>query len=287
MADKRVESIVIVVHPHLSEAADEAIKILSFLEEHEIKTAYGKLSDEKLQERVNNKEFDLLIVLGGDGTVLRAGHLCAPNQIPVLAINVGHFGFLIEVALDDWREKLLALLEGDYWLEERMMLQVDHWRAGKLLGTWEVLNEAMIGRGEIARPVHLETDLDGRPLTTYVADGVLVATPTGSTAYALAAGGPILPPELRNILLIPVAPHLSLDRAIVLAEGSHIGVTIRSDHRAVLSADGKDPIILQRDDVIKVRASQHTVHFVRFQNRGYFYHHLIRLMDQHPSAGEI
>lgn len=287
MSDKKLKHIAVAAHPHLSEAAEEAIQIAAFLEERGIKVVHGLLNDEKLREKVNDKIFDLLIVLGGDGTVLRAGHLCAPNGVPILAINVGHFGFLIEVAKNDWREKLPELLSGDYWLEERMMLRAELWRADKSLGAWDILNEAFIGRGEIARPVHLETDLDGRPLTTYVADGLLVSTPTGSSAYALAAGGPILPPELRNILLVPVAPHLSIDRAIVLAEGSHIGVTIRSDHQAVLSIDGKHPINLERDDCVKVRVNEHTVHFVRFQDRGYFYRNLIRIMDQNPSIGAI
>lgn len=287
MTKKSFKHIAVAAHPHISQAADEAIQIVAFMEERGIQATHGLLNDGKLREMVNDKVFDLLIVLGGDGTVLRAGHLCAPNGVPILAINVGHFGFLIEVAKNNWREKLPELLLGKYWLEERMMLHVELWRAGKSLGAWEVLNEAFIGRGEIARPVHLETDLDGHSLSTYVADGLLVSTPTGSSAYALAAGGPILPPELRNILLVPVAPHLSIDRAIVLAEGSDIGVTIRSDHQAVLSTDGKHPINLERDDCIKVRASEYTVHFVRFQDRGYFYRHLIRLMDQHPSAGAI
>ena len=286
MADKEINTIAVASHPHLTEAAEEAAKIVSFLVERNISAKHLLLNDAELRESIDNNENDLLIVLGGDGTVLRAGHLCAPNNVPILAINVGHFGFLIEVAKESWRAKLSDLLDGNYWLEERMMLRAEHWRGGKSLGSWEILNEAMIGRGEVARPVHLETDLDGRPLTTYVADGLVVATPTGSTAYALAAGGPILPPELRNILIIPVAPHLSVDRGIVLAEGSDIGVTVRSDHRVVLSIDGKHPIELERGDCIKVRASDYAVKFVRFQDRGYFYRNLIRLMDQHPSVGE-
>ena len=286
MDNKRIKTIAVASHPHLAEAAEEGANIVSFLEERNISAQHFLLNDEKLRESFKNRENDLLIVLGGDGTVLRAGHLCAPNDVPILAINVGHFGFLIEVPKQSWRAKLSDLLNGSYWLEERMMLRAEHWRDGKSLGSWEVLNEAMIGRGEVARPVHLETDLDGSPLTTYVADGLVVATPTGSTAYALAAGGPILPPELRNILIIPVAPHLSLDRAIVLAEGSDIGVTVRSDHQVLLSIDGKHPIELERGDCIKVQASKYTVQFVRFQDRGYFYRHLIQLMDKHPSAGE-
>ena len=138
-----------------------------------------------------------------------------------------------------------------------MMLRAVHMRDGKELGAWELLNEAFIGRGEMARPVFLHTEIDGYYLSTYVADGVIIATPTGSTAYALAAGGPILPPELRNILIVPVAPHLSVDRAVVLHEGSWVRVEIHMDHQAALSVDGQAPVPLKDGDQIEARASEY------------------------------
>jgi NAD+ kinase len=148
-----------------------------------------------------------------------------------------------------------------------------------------VLNECVVGRGEIARPVRLTTEIDGRYLTTYVADGVIAATPTGSTAYALAAGGPILPPTLRNILLVPVAPHLSLDRAIVLDEGSTVRVTIHTDHQATLSVDGHPPQPLRDGDAVAVRASEHSAGFVRLQDPGYFYRNLTSRMNSNLTPG--
>jgi NAD+ kinase len=165
------------------------------------------------------------------------------------------------------------------------MLRAEQWRANDCLGSWHVVNEAVVSRGEMLRPVHVDTYVDGRFLTTYVSDGVIMATPTGSTAYALAAGGPILPPELRNILLVPVAPHLSLDRAIVLAEGSSVRVSVHSDYPAVLSVDGQTPSVLADDDRVEIRASQHTVQFIRFQDPGYFYRNLTKHMNQNPSIG--
>lgn len=285
--DKKFSAIAIAAHPDIADSIETANQIAEILEGRGVKIVHGSLTDAPLQESVNNNEIDLLIVLGGDGTVLRAGHLCAPKNVPILPINMGHFGFLIEVERAELPEKLADLFSGEYWLENRMMLQVEQWRDGKSLGTWQVLNEAMVGRGEVAHPIHLETELDGHLLTTYVADGLIVATPTGSTAYALAAGGPILPPELRNILVVPVAPHLSVDRAIVLAEGSDIRVNVQSDHRAVLSLDGRIPVNLKRDDSVRVRASEYSLNIVRFQGRGYFYSHLIGLMDQNPSAGVL
>lgn len=281
-----LQSIAIVAHPQVPEAANEAIQICDFLNERGLQADHGLLYDEKLRRRVKAGEFDLVIALGGDGTMLRAGHLCGPLGIPILGINLGHFGFLMEVRQNQWHNFLPRLLEGDYWLERRMMLTAEQWRAGELLGTWEVLNEVVVSRGQIVRPVHLITYVDGRYLTTYVADALIASTATGSTAYALAAGGPILPPELRNILLVPVAPHLSIDRAIVLAEGSSVGITVQTDHQAVLSVDGQVPIGLADGDRVDARASEHTVQFVRFQDPGYFYRNLTPHMEQNPSAGD-
>jgi NAD+ kinase len=202
-----------------------------------------------------------------------------------LGINLGRFGFLTEIRQDKWREIMPRLVAGDFWLERRMMLRAEQLRASEVLGQWEVLNEVWVGRGEIVRPVHLSTLGDDRFLTTYVADGLIASTPTGSTAYALAAGGPILPPELRTILLVPVAPHLSIDRPIVLAEGSSVSITVYTDHQAVLSVDGQNPVSIDNRDRVNVRASEHTVEFVRFQDPGYFYRNLTPHMSQNPSTG--
>jgi len=284
---KEIKSIAIIAHPKVDEAADEAQKIADYLRDRGVKTAAGLLNEESLRNRVMANEFDLVITLGGDGTVLRAGHLCAPCDVPILAINHGRFGFLIEVASNEWAPYLEKLFSGNYWLEKRMMLQTKIIRDQECLGQWDVLNEMVVGRSRAVRPVHLTTSLDGHPLTTYVADALIVATPTGSTAYALAAGGPVLPPEVRNILLIPVAPHLSMDRAIVLAEGSNVSIKLHTDHEAVFSVDGQEPVELEDGDRVEVFASQYTVQFVRFQDAGYFYRNIISLMDQNPAARVI
>lgn len=276
--------IAIAAHPKVPEAPREVTLIAAFLDEHGVLITHSQLFDEGLNERVKAGEFDLLIALGGDGTMLRAGHLCGPAGVPVLGINLGRFGFLMEVRQNQWREIMPRLLQGDYWVERRMMLCVEQWRSGELIGSWEVLNEVFVGRGQTIRPVHLITEVDGRFLTTYVADGLIASTPTGSTAYAMAAGGPILPPELRNILLVAVAPHLSVDRPIVLAEGSTVSITIRTDHQAILSVDGQFPIELADEDRVTAYASEHSVQFIRFQDPGYFYRNLTPHMNQNPST---
>ena len=280
---QRFNNVVIAAHPQIPEAYSEAVKIATFLEERGVSVYYGLLYDDALSARITNEETDLLIALGGDGTMLRAGLLCAPYNVPVLGINLGRFGFLMEIRHEQWDDALPQLLDGEFWLEGRMMLRAEQWRAGKILRSWEVLNEVVVSRGQIVRPVHLDAAVDGRYLTTYVADGLIVATPTGSTAYALAVGGPILPPELRNILLVPVAPHLSIDRAIVLAEGADVNITVHTEHQAVISADGRFPIELADGDCVRVRASDHTVQFVRIQDPGYFYRNLTPHMNRNPS----
>ena len=281
----KFQQIAVAAHPKLPEAIDEAEKIANYIKDQNIQAVHGLLYDENLSQRVIAKEFDLLIALGGDGKMLRAGHLCGPSQVPLLGINLGRFGFLMEIRHEQWRDIMPRVLQGDYWLEERMMLCAVHYHAGEAIGEWDVLNEVVVGRGEIVRPVHLVTNVDGRFLTTYVADGLIAATPTGSTAYALAAGGPILPPELQNILLVPIAPHLSIDRAIVLAKGASVNITVHTDHQAVLSLDGQAPVKLVDGDWVDVRNSNHTVKFVRFQDPGYFYRNLTPHMYLNPSTG--
>jgi NAD+ kinase len=282
--NKIIHRIAIVGSQNLPDTEKESVSIASFLNNRDIETQYGFLDDEAIYQRVKQGEFDILIALGGDGTMLRAGHLGGPSGVPILGINLGRFGFLTEIAQNQWEQYLPRMIDGDYWLEKRMMLCAEQWRADALLGKWDVLNEVVVSRGQIIRPVHVTAHVDGRFLTTYVADGLIAATPTGSTAYALAAGGPILPPELRNILLVPVAPHLSLDRAIVLAEGSSVSITVDVDHQAVFCVDGQTPIGLTNDDRLYVYASPHVVKFIRFQDPGYFYRNLTPHMSQNPST---
>jgi len=277
--------IAVAAYPGSKEAAELAADIASHLAKRGLKTIHASLYDEVLRSQVSDGDFDLLVALGGDGTMLRAGHLCAPPKVPILGINLGGLGFLIEVAQEDWMSVIERVLAGDFWLQERMMLRAEHRSGGRVVAAWDVLNECTIGRGEMVRPVRLITEIDGHYLTTYVADALIVATPTGSTAYALAAGGPILPPELRNILLVPVAPHLSVDRAIVLHEGSWVRVIVRTTHQATVCVDGQVPIPLRDRDQVDVRASEHTVHFVRIHEPDYFYRNLTSRMKQNPTAG--
>jgi NAD+ kinase len=221
------------------------------------------------------EDIDLLITLGGDGTILRAARMGACHGVPILGLNLGRLGFLAELQPGAWRSKLGQVLAGEYWIEERMMLHAQFLQNGECRRSFEALNEVVVSRGSLARMVRLSVYVDGGYLTTYASDGLIIATATGSTAYALAVGGPILPPELRNILVIPIAPHLSLDRAVVLAEGSTVSVEVSTDHTAMLTIDGQFEVELKDEDKVVVKASPHRACFIRMQEPTYFYRTLM------------
>ena len=262
-------------HPKLPASPGLAEEMAHYLEERGASPWLCSAWDEEEVAR-HVGDLDFLITLGGDGTILRAARMAAEHSVPILGLNLGRVGFLAEMEVGNWPEKLALVLEGEYWLEERVMLRAELWRGGNVLGDFEALNEVVIGRASFARVVRLATYIDGSYLTVYTADGLIVATATGSTAYALAAGGPILPPELRNILLIPVASYLSLDRAIVLSEGAKVEIEVSTDHRAILTIDGQIHMEVDDADRVAVGASPHHCRFVRLQDRGYFYRNLMK-----------
>jgi len=223
---------------------------------------------------------DLLITLGGDGTLLRAARMGAPYNAPMLGVKMGKLGFLAEILPENWRKSLHQVLTGRYWLEERLMVRACVERPDDngmrcIICEFDALNDVVVSRGDLARVVRISAYLDGEYLTTYSCDGVIVSTATGSTGYALAVGGPILPPELRNILLIPIAPHLSMDRAVVLSEGSEVRLQAYADYHPMLTVDGQVVVELQDDDQVVITGSPRVARFIRLHDRNYFYQHLM------------
>ncbi len=229
--------------------------------------------EEKIKCRLT--DLDLLITLGGDGTILRAARMAAPYATPILGVNFGRLGFLAEVEPEEVAEKLPSVLEGRYWLEERMMLHAEALRGEENLGEYEALNDVVVGRGPLARVIRLATYIDGDYLTTYVADGVIVATPTGSTAYSLAAGGPILPPQLRSIIVTPLLPYLATARSLVLSPEATVKVEVSTNHSAALTVDGQINVELEDGDAVTVTASRHTCRLIRMRPKTYFYRTLL------------
>lgn len=233
---------------------------------------------------------DMVIAIGGDGAMLRAARVCAAVNVPVLGINMGQLGFLTEINQpEDWEASLEAVLRGEYWIEQRMMLHAAVRREGEVVTASEALNDIVISGSVIGRMVHLDTYIDDHWATTYSADALVIATATGSTAYALACGGPILPPELSNILIIPAAPHLSMDRPIVLSEGAHVEVKPSTTNRndVVFSADGVVLHTLAAGDSVSIQASDDVSRFVRLRSRNYFYRSLLDRLEPRVSRGGV
>jgi NAD+ kinase len=261
-------------HPKIAESRQLADDIAAALEPLGASVWLGSTWDEEAV-RAHVGQLDALVILGGDGSMLRAARMSAPCRVPILGVNLGRLGFLTDVQRDEWRTLLPRVLEGGYRIEERMMLCAESRRGDALLGAYDALNDVVVSRGSLARVVRIHTHIDGDHLTQYVADGLIVSTASGSTAYALAAGGPILPPTLKNILLIAIAPHLSMDRAIVLDQGAMVDMRVETDHQAILTVDGQFEFAMLDGDAVTVKAGPHMARFIRVYPPAYFYRTLM------------
>ncbi|MFZ3150978.1 MAG: NAD(+)/NADH kinase [Anaerolineaceae bacterium] len=275
-------NILLMPNADIPKALQLAGEISRFLSDRAVNHKLFEYDYERPKQTPDLTGRDLLIVLGGDGTLLRAGHLCAPLGIPLLGVQAGRLGFLVELSEANWQEKLEKLLSGDYRIERRMMLSAAFLHEDIIVQEWDVINELVVSRGRVVRPIEIRVDLNEGYLTSYIADGLIVSTATGSTAYALAAGGPILPPELRNMLILPIAPHLSLDRAVVLAEGATVLLHAQCDHETVMSVDGTGPITMGNEDSVRVTANKHSLQMVRFGEPNYFYRGVAAMMQNNP-----
>jgi NAD+ kinase len=271
----------VLAHPLRPQSFPVAQQIAAYLEAQQVNGwVYTRWDEQEVAAQV--EAADLVVAIGGDGAMLRAARVCARRGVPVLGINMGQLGFLTEIpGPAAWEAPLARVLAGEGWIEERMMIQAALLRDDSLIASGEALNDIVISRGVAPRMVWLETYIDGDWTTTYNADALVVATATGSTAYALACGGPILPPELRNILIVPVAPHLSMERPIVLSEGATVEVVAAHDNMTeiMLTVDGINMGNVQPGDCIRVQASQHISRFVRLRERHYFYRSLLDRLE--------
>ena len=280
-ASSPFQRIGILHHPRKPESLDLASQMEQFLRSAGVHETWRHSAWDAEVIKSRLPDTDLLITLGGDGTMLRAARLGAASNVPMLGVKMGRLGFLAEIFPQDWSSPLEKLLEGDYWIEERLMVRAIVEKAASngaertVRCTFDALNDVVLSRGSLARIVRVSASLDDGYLTTYTCDGLIVSTATGSTAYALAAGGPILPPELRNILVIPVAPHMSMDRAVVLSEGTEVRLRVYSDHSAMLTVDGQFEVEVDDSDEIVVDSSPYQARFIRLRPRSYFYQTLM------------
>lgn len=220
---------------------------------------------ERIKAQVDDT--DLVLSIGGDGTILRAAQAVAPSTTPITGINLGRLGFMTELTAGEAMDKLPALLAGEGWIDERAMLEISPAIAGQV---FYVLNDVVLARGAIARTVSVEASIDEEQLTTYKADGVIVATATGSTGYSLAAGGPILHPHSEEFILLPIMPHLSLAYPLVLPSNTVVKLRIITAHEATLSVDGHINLPLSSGTSIIVRLSAHRARFLRIHPEAFY-----------------
>jgi NAD+ kinase len=269
-----LQRVAILYNPFSEASVERSEELQAWLQERDIKTWRG-VSQEARDQPNALAATDLMVAMGGDGTVLRAARLCFPLDIPVLAVALGSLSFMSEVEPEELFAGMERLLKGGGWHDERALLSATLYREGKHIGEYTALNEVVVSRSDIGRVLSVSVSVDGSPLTNYRADGVLLATATGSTAYALAAGGPIVDPRSRSLLLVGIAPHLSPVPSMVLHEDAVVTLRLGSHHHANLAVDGRENLPLHEGDELIVRRSSKVCTFVRLRPTSQFYTHLV------------
>ncbi|MCL2706743.1 MAG: NAD(+)/NADH kinase [Dehalococcoidia bacterium] len=272
----------IAYHPLNARVPELIHKLSAILQAHSLE--YWQCSAwDTAQLRRHFPNTDLIFTVGGDGTILRVAQALNGAPIPITGINLGQLGFLTEIQPNDGSEKLLALLAGKGWCDERAMLdaELQHNVNGKKETLYfNALNDVVMARGAIARIIEVTASVDGAVVDTYKADGALVASATGSTGYALAAGGPILNPKSADILLVPILPHVSLQHPLVLSSASVVTLKLSATSPATLSIDGHISIELFDGDSVTVRCGTKRTRFLRIAPPEYFYVSLSRKLKR-------
>ncbi|MEK7379091.1 MAG: NAD(+)/NADH kinase [Candidatus Binatota bacterium] len=236
-----------------------------------VESGMSRVGGRSCSKKEMARKADLIVVLGGDGTLLSIARLVERPSVPILGVNLGGLGFITEVAVDELESVLAKTLAGNFTVEKRMTLEIQVHSKRRKTKKFRVLNDAVITKGARARIIDLETHIGKEYLCTYRADGLIISTPTGSTAYSLAAGGPILYPSLGAIVLTPICPHTLTNRPIVVSSKATIRVSLRSSGGTVfLSPDGQQGVLLNNDDVVEVRDYRIPISLVKAPSRSYF-----------------
>ena len=262
----------ILYHPVIEAAYALAKEVQQFLTSKGVSVwLCSAWEGEKARAQVNGT--DLIISVGGDGTILRAVQAGVLNSTPVAGINLGKLGFMTELSADEAMTKLSALLDGEGWIDERAMLEAElspSDQEPEPPGIFYALNDVVLSRGTIARVVYVDASVDGELMTTYKADGVIGATATGSTGYSLAAGGPILHPQAKDFLLLPMLPHLSSAHCLVLPSSAVVKLRVNTAHQAALSIDGHVNLPLNSGATVTVKLSSATARFLRIHPNTFY-----------------
>jgi len=262
-------------HPQVREILTQ---VIDDLKEKDLKILIEKDFDYNLQNitRVERGDIpgksDMIIVFGGDGTLLSVSRLDKFDDIPILAVNLGDLGFITEIRLDEIKDVIDRVLAGDYDVEKRMMFDVQLIRkSNDKIETFIALNDVVVNKGAVSRMIDLDTYVNEMFLNSYKADGLIISTPTGSTGYSLSAGGPIIYPSLKVIAIIPICPHTLTNRPIILDDEKEIMVTLRSgDDDVYLTMDGQVGVVMKIGDQVKVCKSHKNITLIKSPFRNYF-----------------
>ncbi len=272
MEKKQIRSVGIVVKPNHSEAAATASELAVWLRQRGIGQLGEPISADTIKpENDRTLDADLVVVLGGDGTMISAARLVGEQNVLVLGINYGSLGYLTDFRIEEMFPALEAIVSGQYEIDRREMLTAEHWRNGEKLVSGRVLNDVVINKSALARIINIDVKLNDLFVNTFRADGLIVATPTGSTAYNLSAGGPIIYPSMTAVVMTPICPFTLTNRPIVVPDDALIELTLDNENEGVvLSLDGQTGYPMLAGDRVVIRKSTTTFNLVQPANRNYF-----------------
>ncbi|MBA4184343.1 MAG: NAD(+)/NADH kinase [Acidobacteria bacterium] len=277
MINKEIKCVGVVIKPNHREAWATAGDLAAWLKKRNINligNSYGEAKNGCI-ETVETEEFqsqsDLIVVLGGDGTMISTARLTGDREVLVLGINYGSLGYLTDFRIEEMFPALEMILAGEYEIDRRVMLDVEHFRADKKLAEGRVLNDVVVNKSALARIIEIEVNLSNLYVNSFRADGLIVATPTGSTAYNLSAGGPILYPSMNAVVLTPICPFTLTNRPIVVPDEDEIEIKLKNDIEGViLTLDGQIGFPISTEDKVLIRKSATTFNLVQPPNRNYF-----------------
>ena len=274
----KLDSVGLIVNYKKEKTRETACRIINWLNYKKLKVCIeGNMGNEIGKEELNCptekflKKVDLIISLGGDGTLLRAARLAAAENIPVFGVNLGGLGFLTQIGIDDLGKSLEKLYQGRYFLDERMMLSCIVKRKEEEIKKITALNDVVIGKGAFARIICLATYVNNDYVITYSADGLVVSTPTGSTAYSLSAGGPIVNPNINSIILTPICPHTLSARPLIIGENDQVKIKLElSEEKVMVTIDGQEGFTLRPNDEVIIKKSEHKARLITFKEKSFY-----------------
>lgn len=266
MKGKTLRSVGIVVKPNHAEARATAAELSDWFEAKGI-----KLVGEPVEAGGTVASSDLIVVLGGDGTMISTARMIGEADVHVLGVNYGSLGYLTDFRIEEMFSALEAVIAGEYEIDRRVMLDAEHWQGDKKMATGRVLNDVVINKAALARIIRIEINLNGQYVNSFRADGLIVATPTGSTAYNLSAGGPIIYPSMNAVVLTPICPFTLTNRPIVIPDTAEIELRLMDENEGVvLTFDGQTGYAMKAGDTVRIRKSSTTFNLVQPANRNYF-----------------